>query len=134
MFHNFRRYYFVSQYRNISRRNPSVLCFRKFSADQKFMDKSGWKRGGRLKIFRPNFFSHSSKNFSRGTLLCFRKFLVSKHFKPNRRILPFSIGILFLKVLKNIVGEPFCVSQKNCSRKILWMRSEGDECSITIIC
>ena len=57
------------------------------------------EEGGRLKIFRPNFFSHSAKKFSRGTLLCFRKFLVSKFFNPNRRISPFSIEKLFLKVL-----------------------------------
>ena len=63
------------------------------------MDKSGGKRGGRLKIIRPKDFSHSAKKFSRGTLLCFRKFLVSKFFNPNRRISPFSIEYLFLKVL-----------------------------------
>ena len=98
------------------------------------MDKSGGKRGGRLEIFRPNLFSHSAKKFSRGTLLCFRKFLVSKYFKPNRRISPFSKEILFLKVLKNFVGEQFCVSQKYCFLKKLWMRREGEGGSITITC
>ena len=110
-----------------------MWCFRKFSAKKKFIDKSGGKRGG-LKDFRPKIFSHSAKKLSRGTLLCFRKFLVSKYFKPNRRISPFSIEFLFLKVLKNFVGEPFCVSQNFSSRNILWMRREGEGGSITIIC
>ena len=62
MFHNFRRTYFVSQYRNISERNPSVCCFRKFSAEKKFMDKSGGKRGGEVKRFPSKiFFSQFQK-------------------------------------------------------------------------
>ena len=32
--------FFVSQHRNISQKNPSVLCFRKFLVAKKFMDKS----------------------------------------------------------------------------------------------
>ena len=35
----FRRKFFVSQYRNISQRNPSMLCLRKFLVAKKFMDK-----------------------------------------------------------------------------------------------
>ena len=35
----FPRNFFVSQYRNISKRNPSMLCFRKFLVAKKFMDK-----------------------------------------------------------------------------------------------
>ena len=35
----FRRIVFVSQYRNISQRNPSVLCFRKFLVAIKFAGK-----------------------------------------------------------------------------------------------
>ena len=34
-----RRNFFVSQYRNISKRNPSMLCFRKSLVAKKFMDK-----------------------------------------------------------------------------------------------
>ena len=92
-------------------RRETLLC----GVSENFLQtKSLWikadGRGGRLKFFRPNFFSHSGKKFSRGTLLCFGKFLVSKYFKPNRRISPFSIEILFLKVLKNFVVESFSVS------------------------
>ena len=36
---NFRRKFFVSQYRNISYRNPSMLSFRKFPVAKKFIDK-----------------------------------------------------------------------------------------------
>ena len=35
----FRRNFFVSQYRNISKRNPFRLCFRKVLVAKKFMDK-----------------------------------------------------------------------------------------------
>ena len=48
----FRRELFVSQYRNISQGNPSVLCFRKLPAAKKFMDKRGWEYQG----FLSNFF------------------------------------------------------------------------------
>ena len=35
----FRRKFYVSQYRNISQKNPSMLCFGKFPVAKKFMDK-----------------------------------------------------------------------------------------------
>ena len=47
-------------------------------------------RGGRLKVFRPKFFSHSAEKFHRGNL-CFRKFLISKRFMPERGMSPSSI-------------------------------------------
>ena len=33
--------FFVSQYRKILQRNPSVVCFRKFLIANRFMDKKG---------------------------------------------------------------------------------------------
>ena len=72
-----------------------------------------------------NFVSHSAKKLSRGTLPCFRKFLVSKFFKPKKRISPFSIENLFVNLLKNFVGEPFCVSQNFRYRKKIKNRRVG---------
>ena len=39
-----------------------------------------------------------------------------------------------LTVLKNFVGELFCVSQSFCYRKILWIRGWEEGRSITLIC
>ena len=61
----FRRKFFVSQYRNISQRNPYVLCFRRFLVAKKFMDK----REGEVSRFSFNFFmSHSAQRIRRGPL------------------------------------------------------------------
>ena len=49
----FCREFFVSQYRNISQRNPSVLCFRKFPVAKKFMhNKEGKYQYSPLIFFR----------------------------------------------------------------------------------
>ena len=58
----FRRKFFVSQYRNISQRNPSVLCFRKFLVAKKFMDKKGG--GGSIESFRRKFFVSQCRKIS----------------------------------------------------------------------
>ena len=52
-----------------------MLSFRKFHVAKRFTDKRG---DTEYKVFRRQFFSHSAKKFCRGTLLCVRKFLVSK--------------------------------------------------------
>ena len=57
--------FFVSQCRKISKRNLSVLCFRKFPVAKKFMDKRG---GGVSRFPVENFWSHSAEKFHRGTL------------------------------------------------------------------
>ena len=41
--HDFLSNFFVSQYRNISQRNPSVQRFRNVPVAKKFMDKRGWE-------------------------------------------------------------------------------------------
>ena len=65
----FRRIVFVSQYRNVSQRSPSVLCFRKFLMAKKFEDK---KLGAVSKFYDESFLLRVPKNFEeqRGTLLC----------------------------------------------------------------
>ena len=53
---------FVSQYRNISSRNHSVLCFKKLLVAKKFMER---KWGGLIiETFRRNFFVSQYRNFS----------------------------------------------------------------------
>ena len=61
----FRRKFFVAQYRNISKRNPSMLCFRKSLVAKKFMDK---RAVGVSSFSVENFLSQSSENIRRGTL------------------------------------------------------------------
>ena len=61
----FRRKNFVSECRNISQRNPSLLCFRKILIGDKFLDKRG---GGVPRCSVENFLSHSAEIFRRGTL------------------------------------------------------------------
>ena len=56
--------------------------------------------------------SHSAEKFRRGTLRCFRKFLVPNNVRDERGDgLHDFLPILFcLTVPKNFVGEHFCVS------------------------
>ena len=70
------------------------------------------------KSFRSNFFSHSTEKLRRGTLLCFRKILLSKIFMHRGGgITVLSNFFLCLAVPKNFVGEHFCVSEKFWYRK-----------------
>ena len=61
----FLRKFYVSQCRNISQRNPSVLCSRKFLLAKMFMDK----KEGEVSRFSFGFFlSHNAEKCRRGTL------------------------------------------------------------------
>ena len=51
--HDFPSIFFVSQYWNISQRNPSVLCFRSFPIAKKLWKRSG--EGGLSKLSVANF-------------------------------------------------------------------------------
>ena len=75
------------------------------------------------------FLSHSAKKIRRGTLLHFKKLLVSKTlwirggggyhaFPPKIQI----FQICCFTVPKNFVGEHFCVSENFWYGKILWIR------------
>ena len=72
------------------------------------------------------FLSHSTEKFRRGTLLCFKKFLVSKTFIDKkgggRECHNFPSKICCPAVPKNFVGEPFCVLAKSWYGKNLWIR------------
>ena len=104
----FRRNFFVSQYRNISWRNPSVLCFRKLLVAKKFKDK----REGKYQDFQSKIFlSHSAEKIRRGTLLC----CVSENFwwpkslwiRGRGEYQDFPSKIFRLTVPKKFVGESF---------------------------
>ena len=69
------------------------------------------KRVSRFSVEK--FLSHSAEKFRRGTLLCFRKFLVPKNFRDKRGggYHDFLSKFFCLTVPKNFVGEPFRASQ-----------------------
>ena len=56
-----------------------------------FRKMLGIREGAGITIFRQKVLSHSTESFRRGTLLCFRKFWVSKNFMPKRGISRFSV-------------------------------------------
>ena len=87
--HDFCREFFVSQYRNISQGNLSVLCFRKLPAAIKFMHRR--RRGlaqGVSRFSLKKFLSDSAKKKqeNRGSLLCcvFEKSRQQKVFRQER--------------------------------------------------
>ena len=71
--------------------------------------------------------SHSAEKLRRGTLLCFRKFLVSKNVGDKRGggYHDFPSKLFCLTVSKYFEDEPFCVSEKFCYRKKLGIRGGG---------
>ena len=74
----------------------------------------GIKGGGRLSRFSVRIvLSHSTKKHRRGTLRCFKKFLVSKNFMLQRVMSRASVKNFCLTVSKHFVEEPFVL----CCRK-----------------
>ena len=70
--------------------------------------------------------SHSTEAFPRGTLLCFRKFGVSKNFMPKREISPFSIeNLLSHSTEKLRRGTLLCFTKFLISKKIMDKRGGG---------
>ena len=61
-----------------------------------------WGGGGASRFFVEIVLSHSTQTFRRGTLLCFRKFRVSKNFMPKRGTSRFSIEKLFSRYRKTL--------------------------------
>ena len=77
-------------------------------------EKNSGKRRRRVSGFSvKNFFPHNAETFRGGTLLCFRKFLVSRKVRNRRRrrYHNFPSNVLCLTVPNRFVGEPFSVSQ-----------------------
>ena len=76
--------------------------------------------------------SHTTEKIRRGSVLCFRKIGVSKHFVEKRGragegVSRFSVETFLSHRIepKNFVGEPFCVSEAFWYQKILWMKEGG---------
>ena len=91
-----------------------------------FSITEGGRQGRNFTYFFKNIFSDSAEKFCRGTLLCFRKFLVSKKVKDKRggeyQVFP---SKLFCPTVPNhIVEEAFCVSENFAYRKISCLRRE----------
>ena len=68
------------------------------------------------------FLSHSIETFRRGTLLCFRNFMLSKNFMDKRGVSRFSVENFRITVPKNFVEEPFLVSEKFWNRNFSCIR------------
>ena len=101
------------------------------------MDKRGGGRErGNITIFCQKFLSHSAKKFRRGTLLCFRKFLVSKNVRDKRggRYHDLPSKVFRLTVPNHLVEELFCVSESFGYRKILCLRGEYHDFRKKICC
>ena len=83
-----------------------------------------------------NFLSHSAEKFRRGTFLCFRNSLVAKNVRDNRRggYHGFPSNLFCLTVPKNLVGEPFGVSENFWYRKILCFRGICHDFPSKIFC
>ena len=79
--------------------------------------------------------SHSAEEFRRGTLLCFREFLVLKNFRDTRGggCHDFPSKTFFLTVPNHFV-EIFCVSESSGYRKILCLRGEYHDFLSKIFC
>ena len=87
----FRRKLFVSQHRNIPKRKPSVLCFGNFPVAKNYWRKEAGMRKGISRLSVRKSLSNSTKKFRRGSILCFKKFQLSKNVQPKKEISRFSV-------------------------------------------
>ena len=93
----------------------------------------GIREGGGYHDFSSKFLSHSTEFYCRGTLLCFRKFRVSKKYAQRLEDHDLLQDFFCLTVRKNFLVGLFCVSQFFCYRKVSCKRDrEGEVWSITI--
>ena len=82
------------------------------------------KEGVPITTFRRHFLSHRTETFRRGTLLCFRKCLVSKNVSDQRGAgyHNFPSKLFCLTVPVHFVEESFCASESCRYRKNLPIR------------
>ena len=87
--------------------------------------EGGWQGGSFTNLFK-NFFSDSAEKLGRGTLLCFRKFLVSEKVKDKRggKYHVFPSKLYCLTVPNHIVEEHFSISENFPYRKNLCLRGD----------
>ena len=123
-----------------AKQGKSLLSFNTFclTVPKNYVETIGCKK--KLRVLKKNlhrgisrfsvekFLSHSTEKLRRRTLLCFKKFLVSKNLciregginKVLSKICCFTVPTKF-------VGEPICVLENSCYRKRFWIRG-GREC------
>ena len=98
-----RRFFFVSETRENSQGNPSVLCSRKLLVAKKFMHKRGVVSGSSV----DNFLSYSAEKIRRGTHWCFKIFGYRQCLCFRGLSHDFLSKIFCLTVPKFSVGDPF---------------------------
>ena len=102
----------------------NTFDFQETSVFENFQSKAG--RGHLSRFTVKNILSHSIKIFCRRTLLCFRKFLVSKDVKDDRegRVTRFSVEIVFSLSTETCRGETLLCFQNFRFRKlqISWIK------------
>ena len=108
---------FVWQCRKFSLRN---LCFGNSLVPKNVRDK----RGARYHDFPSKLFCLSTEKLGRGTLRCFRKFLVSKNFMLQRVMSRFSFESFLSHSTEAFRRSTIlcCVSETFCYRKMLRIR------------
>ena len=119
----FCRRFFVSQCRNISKRNRFVLCFSKFLVAEKFMDK---KEVEVSRFSYENFLSHSAgKIRSEPFCAVFQTISGSKNFGIRRggEHQDSASSFFCITVPKNFRDEPFSLSLNSGIEKLY--ASEG---------
>ena len=94
--------FFVSQYQNISQRNPSMLCFRKFLVAQKFMDK----REGEKSRFPLKNFCVTVPKIRRGTFHGVTEFGYRKTLSLRGLCHNFSSSFFVSRCQKTMRGNP----------------------------
>ena len=127
---------FLSQ-RTEKLRWGTLLGFKKFVISKDFMDKRGVGRKGVSRLLVKYFLNYSAEKVHRVTLYSVFRILVSNidKFVSARGLCHVFLSKFFcLAVLKNFVGEPFCVSQIFVYRKMLAMKEGADITVFREIC
>ena len=112
---NFMHYRGISRFsvRNFLSDSTKKIVVQPFSASENFGYRKMLCIRGEYHDFQLEFFCLTvPKNFRNATLLCCRKFRVSKNFKHKRGYCDFLSQISCLTVPKNFVGELLCISEK----------------------
>ena len=101
-----------------------------------FWEKRGGGKGGSITIFCQKKLPDIAKKLRRGTLLCCRKFLITKNFKDKRRgeCDVFPSKLFFLTVPNLVLEGPFYVSETFAYRIFLCIRGEYQDFLQKTIC
>ena len=114
-------------------KNFCLSVSKNFAVEPFFVSQNVWYRkmlwitegglkGGSITIFCQKFLSRGAEKIRRGTLLCFRRFRLSKILKPNKGISRVSTENFLFHSTEKLRREPFCVSKGFASRKLLCLK------------